>query len=160
MNKSTFILCLCVLISIGFLSCNSEKHPADEEQITFRQVAPIIYKNCSPCHRPGSGAPFDLITYEDIKQHLHTVQISINERLMPPWPADTNYSHFKGEKVLHANEISLINEWVNNGAPRGLASEIPSPPVFNERSLIGKPDLVLTMKPFLIKGTTGIISSC
>ena len=72
----------------------------DNLHFTFTEhIAPIIYKNCSPCHRPGSGAPFDLITFEDVKEHLKTVQLTINERLMPPWPADTAYSHFRDETI-------------------------------------------------------------
>src|SRR5579863_3602231 len=27
-------------------------------------IAPIIYKRCTPCHRPGEAAPFSLLTYE------------------------------------------------------------------------------------------------
>ncbi len=151
MNKSSFTLISVFFTCLNFLSCTDKRQNAAEEQITYKQVAPIIYKNCSPCHRPGSGAPFDLISYEDVKRHLHTVQISINERLMPPWPADTAYSHFKGEKVLLQNEIDLINKWIDLGAQKG-NDAIPSPPDFNVKSLIGKPDLVLTMKTFRIAG--------
>src|SRR5262249_45784893 len=36
--------------------------------LTFgRDVAPIIYTYCSPCHRPGEAAPFSLLTYEDVR---------------------------------------------------------------------------------------------
>lgn len=152
MNKSLFLFLPALLILWGTLhSCYNEKNDGLKE-ITFKNIAPVIYSKCSPCHRPGSGAPFNLISYKDVKQHLHTVQISINERLMPPWPADTAYSHFKQEKVLSTEEINLINSWIDNGAPEGLTSEIPPPPVFYEHGQLGKPDLVLTMKPFTISG--------
>jgi len=152
MNNNVFLKLIFAFASILLFSCNRGNHHYNEEQITFKQIAPIIYRNCTQCHRTGSGAPFNLITYEDVKQHLHTVQISINERLMPPWPADTAYSHFKEEKVLHKVEIDLINKWIDQGADKGLSTDIPSPPVFNDNSLIGKPDLVLKMKSFRIEG--------
>ena len=28
-------------------------------------IAPILYKNCATCHRPGEVAPFSLLTYQD-----------------------------------------------------------------------------------------------
>ena len=30
-----------------------------------RDIAPILYQNCSNCHRPGEVAPFALLTYQD-----------------------------------------------------------------------------------------------
>jgi hypothetical protein len=149
-------LILIFISSILFSACTkNEKQHVPE--ITFTEVAPIIYKNCSPCHRPGSGGPFNLITYDDLKRHLHTVQISINERLMPPWPADTSYSHFRGEKVMSANEIETINRWIEQGAPEG---KIPPPSLETWKEKHAKessaksvkPDLTVTMKKFHIAG--------
>ena len=37
-------------------------------------IAPIIYKHCAVCHRPGEAAPFPLLTYENVnpgKGHYH-----------------------------------------------------------------------------------------
>ena len=28
-----------------------------------KDIAPILYQNCSTCHRPGEVAPFPLLTY-------------------------------------------------------------------------------------------------
>ena len=37
--------------------------------VTFnRDVAPILYANCTTCHRPGESAPFSLLTYNDARQ--------------------------------------------------------------------------------------------
>ena len=129
------------------------QNQVEDKPVFSKEIAPIIYKNCTPCHRQGSGAPFNLVTYDDLKKHLHTVQLSINERLMPPWPADTAYSHFRDEKVLTWEEISLLNKWFENNAPVGNINEIPEPPTYFNQSRFGKPDLVLKMvKPFMIKG--------
>ena len=93
------------------------QNQVEDKPVFSKEIAPIIYKNCTPCHRQGSGAPFNLVTYDDLKKHLHTVQLSINERLMPPWPADTAYSHFRDEKVLTWEEISLLNNHKNTLIP-------------------------------------------
>src|SRR5688572_4717095 len=37
--------------------------------VTFAQdIAPIIYRRCSVCHRTGQAAPFPLLTYGDVKK--------------------------------------------------------------------------------------------
>jgi len=37
--------------------------------VTFsKDVAPIIFKHCASCHRPGQSAPFSLLSYEEVKQ--------------------------------------------------------------------------------------------
>ena len=30
-----------------------------------KDVAPILFRNCATCHRPGEVAPFSLLTYQD-----------------------------------------------------------------------------------------------
>ncbi len=141
-----------IVMSILFSSCIREKN-SNPTPVFSKEIAPIFYENCSSCHRPGSGAPFNLITYEDIVKKIHTVQLSINERLMPPWPADTSYSHFVGEKVLSENEIHLINRWIEAGFPIGDTNQIPQPPDFGLNTEKKKPDFIIRMRqPFLIKG--------
>ena len=44
------------------------------DAVTFNsQIAPIIYKNCSTCHRPGEAAPFSLLSYQDAKRKGKTI---------------------------------------------------------------------------------------
>lgn len=147
-----------IILFFSFLwvtACNTDpaRQNDGDTPITFSEhIAPVIYNNCSPCHRPGSGAPFNLLTFTDVKDHLKTVQLSINERLMPPWPADTSYSHFRDEKVMTSEEIQLINSWISQGAKEGDRSKLISPPHFNSGNILKKADMVLRMKPYTIKG--------
>ncbi len=72
---------------------------------------------------------------------------------MPPWPADPEYVSFKGEKALTHNEKSLINNWIEAGAPEGNPKLSPPLPVFHDNSFLGKPDMVLQIpNPVFIKG--------
>jgi mono/diheme cytochrome c family protein len=49
--------------------------------VTFtRDIAPIVFAHCSACHRPGGGAPFDLITYDDVRQRAARVRMSRQPR--------------------------------------------------------------------------------
>ena len=100
-----------------FASCGNDKKA---EQVTFsEQIAPIIYKNCTSCHRPGEAGPFNLLTYQDAASRGKLMKFVTQSRFMPPWPADAKYSHFIDEKVLTEEEINLIASWVDNGCAIG-----------------------------------------
>ena len=51
-------------------------------------VAPILYRSCTECHRPGQPAPFPLLTYADAASHAAVIAERVKARTMPPWPAD------------------------------------------------------------------------
>ncbi|MBC7864120.1 MAG: cytochrome c [Bacteroidia bacterium] len=133
-----------------FCSCGSEtKTPEkkDDSFVTFStDIAPLIYKNCSPCHRPGQAGPFDLLSYNDVKKNANRIKFATTTHFMPPWPADPSYSNFIGERVLTQNEIDLIKNWIENKMPVGDSTKIPSPPEFYNGSFFGKPDLVVRMQ--------------
>src|SRR5204862_4558936 len=82
-------------------------------------IAPIVFKNCAPCHRPGEAGPVPLLTYEDVLKKAKTVAAVTQSRYMPPWPADPSYSRFAGERVLSEADIQLIKSWVEHGSPAG-----------------------------------------
>src|ERR1700744_2443787 len=87
-----------------------EKRPASAPKapgpVTWsRHIAPIIFKNCTPCHRPGESGPFNLLSYADAVKKAKLIKFVTQTRYMPPWPADPAYSHFIGENVLTPAEI-------------------------------------------------------
>ncbi|MFM7725502.1 MAG: hypothetical protein ACKO7B_02275, partial [Flavobacteriales bacterium] len=132
------------MLVAGISSCSSDGHRTAQE-VTFNSViAPLIHKQCSPCHHAGAGGPFDLITYDDIVRHAPTIRLTVKERIMPPWPADPSYRHFHGEKVLSDSEIATICEWIDRGMPEGDPSKRPSAPFFHG-STVGKPDLIVRL---------------
>lgn len=145
-NRS--ISLLTIILFIFFCSCKQK--PA----VTFsEQIAPIIYKNCTTCHRPGSAGIFSLITFNDIAKRAKMIGKVTSERFMPPWPADNTYTHFIDEKVLSQQEINLIQQWIEEGTPMGDTAKLQHAPVYADGSVLGKPDLVVKMsEPFKIKG--------
>ncbi len=151
LKRYIFLLFIIGLILFVF-SCGNEK--ARDEQITFAEhIAPIIYKNCTPCHRDGEAAPFRLYTYSDVKTRNNLIKFVTQTRFMPPWPADANYTHFVDEKVLSQNEIDLIVKWIDEGCVLGDSSKIPPLPNFPVGSQLGIPDLVIKLRDvYKIKG--------
>src|SRR5947208_1382223 len=57
--------------------------------VTFnQQIAPIIYRNCSPCHRPGEAAPFPLLSYAEVARKGKQIGKATSSHVMPPWKAE------------------------------------------------------------------------
>ena len=113
-------------------------------QPTFaKDISPIIYNKCTNCHRPGEIGPFSLTNYEEVSQKSNLIKYVTEIRYMPPWQPDPDYSHLMGETALSDEEIELIGEWVDAGAPEGDQLQEAPMPEFPEGSLLGEPDLVL-----------------
>src|SRR6516164_5615669 len=126
-------------------SCN--RSTQIKQKPTFAEdIAPIVFKNCAPCHRPGEAGPFPLLGYDDVRKKAKTIAAVTQARYMPPWPADPSYSHFLHERVLTDQQITLIKNWVATGASAGDLAKVPPAPQFPQGSNLGKPDLVVKMR--------------
>jgi hypothetical protein len=151
--KYTIVKQLIIVVTIFtfLVSCNSGKK---QTNLTFnKEIAPLIHKHCTPCHRPGEAGPFHLISYKDVRKKAKTIARVVETGVMPPWPADPEYTHFVGEKILTDAEKEMIVSWVNAGCPEGNASDLKPAPEYPEGSQLGKPDVVIRMEePFTIPG--------
>lgn len=141
---------LVILFSLGL----SFALNIQAQEVTYSEhIAPIIYNNCTSCHRPGEIAPFSLSNYEEVSSWKGMIQYVTEIKYMPPWKPDPSYSHFVGETGLTDQEIKLIADWVNAGAPQGDPSLEPPLPNFPSGSQLGTPDLVLEMaEDYFIEG--------
>jgi Flp pilus assembly protein TadD len=119
---------------------------------TFRKnVAPILFAQCAPCHRPGEPGPFSLLTYEDARKHASQIAAVTRKRYMPPWLPAPGFGDFAGERRLTDAQIEIIEQWVRAGAPEGSPADSPPPPVFTPGWQLGPPDLVIAAdKPFSV----------
>ncbi len=116
-----------------------------EAQVNYSEhIAPIIYNNCTTCHRDGEIGPMPFTNYDEVKNWASMVQYVTEIKYMPPWKANPKFSNFIGERTLTDDEINLITEWVANGSPQGDPSLEPPLPDFPTGSQVGTPDLVLS----------------
>jgi tetratricopeptide (TPR) repeat protein len=114
-------------------------------QTTYnRDIAPIIFRSCATCHRPGEAAPFSLLSYSDVKRHARQIAEVTQSRAMPPWLPEPQSLKFTDELRLADADIRLIERWVEQGAVEGDAADLPPAPEFVEGWRLGKPDLILT----------------
>jgi len=106
-------------------------------------VAPVLYRRCASCHRPGGVAPFSLLTYADAAKRAGLIATVTAKRYMPPWLPSA--PHFQEERRLTDGEIALLAHWAAAGAPQGDAAAAPAPPQFPDGWQLGTPDLEARM---------------
>lgn len=117
------------------------------ETITFTEhVAPIIFNNCTTCHRPGQSAPFALTNYEEVRKRGDFIAEVTADRYMPPWHAMPGGPEFKDNRRLSDSQLKTINDWVESGMARGDADKLPKLPEFPDGWILGKPDMIIEME--------------
>lgn len=140
-----------ILLALSFL-CTSllaltiphQKVQASEAPVTYsRQIAPILYKNCSGCHHTGGSGPFPLTTYAEAKRWASTIETVTQSHYMPPWLPEPGHGNFADSRRMSTDDLALIRSWVKDGAPEGNPAEAPPAPVYKSDWQLGPPDLVL-----------------
>ncbi len=114
-------------------------------------IAPILQRSCQQCHRPGGGGPMVLMSCDQVRPWAPVImyRTAVRDRMgaMPPWfvEKDIGINGFKNDYSLSDVELALIQDWVNNGAPRGNPDNEPPALVFSGSNgwTLGEPDLIL-----------------
>ncbi|MEK6285540.1 MAG: thiol-disulfide isomerase [Acidobacteriota bacterium] len=150
MNKiRVFAIALISLIALALytLPAIQASGPGPSaKNVTFnKEVAPIFYKSCAECHRPGEAAPFSVLSYKDVRPWAKSIKEKVVNRQMPPWHADPHFGKWANDPRLTQAQIDTITAWVDGGAKEGDAKDLPAAPQFIEGWGIGKPDVIIQM---------------
>ena len=125
--------------------------PCAADPPTFSgEVVRIFQQHCQTCHHPGDIGPFSLMDYESAGPYAQRIKEQVVLRKMPPWKPVRGFGDFLGVRVLSEQEIAIILQWVDAGAPEGDPSELPPPLTFPDGWVLGEPDLVLSMEEFSV----------
>jgi len=108
-------------------------------------VAPILFKNCVSCHRPGDIAPMSLLTYENARPWAKAIREKVAIGSMPPWHATQPHGTFSNDRRLSEQDKDTLLRWADAGAPKGDPKDLPATPGFAEGWEIGTPDAVISM---------------
>jgi hypothetical protein len=146
MKKVLFTSLTLLTTCLFLLPQGSAKISRANKTVTFtKDVAPILFKNCAVCHRPGDIAPFSVLSYKDARPWAKSIREKVVSREMPPWGADPRHGEFSNDVRLNQSEIDAIVAWVDGGAKEGDPKDLPPAPDFSDAWRISKPDVTLTM---------------
>ena len=124
-----------IIVAHGMASAQAGAVPQSggKSQVTFtKDIAPILQRSCQACHRPDNMAPMSLLSYEEVRPWARSIKQKVMLREMPPWHIDpyVGIQQFKNDPSLSKREIAAIVEWVDSGAPKGNAADMPPPREF------------------------------
>ena len=130
---------------------------ADPTPTFTRDVAPIFQRSCQRCHRPGTSAPMSLLTFAESRPWAKSIKRRVASREMPPWHIDRSVGVYDPDPSLSDEEIATIVGWVDSGAPRGRAEDLPPPIDWpgDEAWEFGEPDLVVEMEEEMVVPAEG-----
>ena len=137
-------LCTAALLVFAFQESRpTEVHAAESSVTWFRDVAPVVYRNCTGCHHTGGSGPFSLLTYRDAQRWGGLMETVTASRYMPPWLPEPGHGEFQDSRRLPDADIATIKAWVDAGMPQGDAATAPPAPVYSSEWQLGPPDLIL-----------------
>src|SRR5215217_1200841 len=97
------IISLTLSTGIGSADTKSKK------VVTFnKDIAPIFFKNCAECHRPGEAAPMSLLSYKEARPWARSIKEKVVKRDMPPWHADPHVGQFSNDRRLTQAQIDTV----------------------------------------------------
>ena len=141
------VVAALALAAVVALPSGAAAEPAEGNATFAKDVLPILQRSCQRCHRPGTGAPMSLLTYEETRPWARAIKDRVVTRQMPPWHIDRGIGDYTADPSLSDAEIATVASWVDGGAPRGNAADAPAPldlADLNEWTY-GEPDLVVQM---------------
>ena len=144
-TKFLVVLASSTLLALTASGRSHAQQPAGGAPAFSKDVAPILYKHCVTCHRPGEIAPMSLLTYEQARPYARAIANAVANRTMPPWHAEAPAGTFHNERALSDRERTTLTEWAASGAANGDPKDLPAQPAFSEGWSLGRPDVVLEM---------------
>jgi len=123
---SVKLFLLLILVSIpGFA------HDIVTTKITFnREIIRIFNTHCVSCHHSG-GIVFSLTTYQEVRPWAKAIEEEVLQRRMPPWGAVKGFGNFRNDQGLTMEQLELIVDWAEGGAPEGEQKDVPASPTIN-----------------------------
>lgn len=148
-NASSFLTFTIAMVMLAQTGRVTASNPASSGPTFNEHVAAIVFQNCASCHRPGEIGPFPLLTYQDVRKRSRLIAEVTENRVMPPWHAESGHVEFLNPRVLSEAQINIVRRWHEAGAPEGDPQKLPKQPEFPEGWQLGTPDLVVKMdRPF------------
>ena len=93
-----------------------------------RDVRPLLEAKCTSCHDEGGVGPFALDSYESALSFGPLSVAAVDAGVMPPWPPSTCCAPLRHPRELTAEELAVLERWLDSGAPEGDPEDAPPSP--------------------------------
>ncbi len=134
-----------MLVGVVLMRSGDTLSAQDAAPVFTKDVAPILYKNCTTCHRPGGLGPFSLMDYDSAKKNIGDIKDAVASRYMPPWHAEGPHGVFRNDRRLSEEDRQTILRWIEAGAKKGDEKELPAKPAYPTSWELGTPDAIVSM---------------
>lgn len=115
-------------LALFALAVSAQAHDVITTKVTWaKEISRLVYRRCAVCHSGEPGA-FSLLTYEDARPWAKAIKEESGSRRMPPWQAVKGFGDFRNDRGLTQEEIELLSDWVEGGAPEGDPKYLPEKP--------------------------------
>ncbi len=145
------------LLGIAIMSAAAAAPRKSAEVTFYKDVLPVLQKNCQECHRAGEAAPVQFFTYKETRPWAKAMKEAVLSKRMPPWFADPHVGKFTNDRTMPADDVNTLISWVDGGAKEGSAKDAPPPRQFQQGWIIGKPDMVFELPEPAEVAATGTI---
>lgn len=131
----------CMALASAAVACNK----ISTDVTFYKDVLPVLQRNCQECHRPGEAASMSLLSYKEVRPRAKAMKEVVLSRRMPPWFSDPRVGRFTNDRSLSKAEMEAIVHWADGGALEGDPKDAPAPRQFSEGWRIGNLDVVFEM---------------
>jgi hypothetical protein len=116
--------------SVVFFLFAATAYPHDviTTKVTFdREIVRLFNDHCVSCHRKG-GSSFPLTTWQEARPWAKAIGEEVLRRRMPPWGAVKGFGDFRNDQGLTPEQLELVVDWEEGGAPEGEEKDLPPAP--------------------------------
>lgn len=132
---------------------------ADTPLTFHKDIQPIIQEKCVNCHRVGGAGPMPLRSYDEVAPFagliMYKTSLKDKAGAMPPYyiERDNGIQDYKSNPSLTEEQIAMIAEWAQNGAPQGNPQDAPLERQFEDGPVWrgGTPDIVIRSAAITMK---------
>lgn len=112
-----------LVFTLGCGSASETSAPAsdyvDAKTTYYTDVKPIVDAKCLGCHSEGGIGGLVFETFEQVSAQKEAMRYDVENKIMPPWPADDDCRSYEHDRSLSDEQIALFGTWVDEGAAAG-----------------------------------------
>jgi hypothetical protein len=127
------------IVVLSLITFSAYGHDVITTKVTFdREIIRLFNSHCISCHRSG-GQAFSLASYAEARPWAKAIGEEVLRRRMPPWGAVKGFGDFRDDQGLTPEQLELIVDWEEGGAPEGEPKDIPPENDKSESSIFVRP---------------------